>query len=90
MKQFWASVVSNGKCPHCDKRSNVSIRKEGSSKFFITHTGGNRGGEAAAASAAAASRNKRKKSAEVAGGAASGGERAEGDERDGKFITYDL
>ena len=34
-KEFWSSVVSSGKCPHCQKR-NTSIRKEGCSKIFIT------------------------------------------------------
>lgn len=35
LKEFWGSVVSSGKCPHCNSKT-CSIRKEGSSKFFIS------------------------------------------------------
>lgn len=38
LKEFWGSVNSSGKCPHCNTKS-TSIRKEGSSKFFISAKG---------------------------------------------------
>ena len=34
-KLFWSNISTSGKCPHCNK-PNSAVRKEGSSKFFIS------------------------------------------------------